>query len=449
MSAKLRLTMWFTLMMLLLCAVTLVFVLVINGSAAMTDDPAARLVKIVSQNAEDLEFDHGKFEWGDMHFRKRGVSCAAYDQDGVLLRGAIEQDAQTGLDFEQNAIRKASVNQTEYLVYDVYVDLTVGGIWLRGQIDANDRSGLMHTIVILTCTLLPALLVITIGGGWLIACDAFHPMERMMQAVGTISGGGDLSARLALKRGPSEMRRLGRTFDSMLERLEKSFRAEQQFASDASHELRTPVAIILAQCERARRKDETKEDFLASIAVIEEQGRRMSELTDDLLSLTRLEQGTDRYPKKRAELSGFVQASFEEFVPADARGITMRTQIEPDVYAEYNPSLLSRVIYNLLQNAYKYGKPDGNILVALHAGADEICLSVSDDGVGIAKENQEKIWRRFWQADAARGSSGGAGLGLAMVREIAQYHGGRAEVESELGEGSTFRVILPAVKKSS
>lgn len=112
----------------------------------------------------------------------------------------------------------------------------------------------------------------------------------------------------------------------------------------------------------------------------------------------------------------------------------------------YNPSLFSRVIYNLLQNAYRYGNENGHILLSLSADEKDAVLRVCDDGIGIAKDDQEKIWRRFWQADGARAAGSGTGLGLAMVREIAQYHGGRAEVESAAGEGSTFIITLPRVK---
>lgn len=134
------------------------------------------------------------------------------------------------------------------------------------------------------------------------------------------------------------MRRLARTFDGMFARLETSFLSKKQFTADASHELRTPVAVILAECDRARRKAETKEDFLASINVIEQQGNKMNTLIEQLLSLTRIQQGTEKYPLRVCDLSGFVDACCDEFVPVDERGMTLETDIEPGVAAAYNPS---------------------------------------------------------------------------------------------------------------
>ena len=104
---------------------------------------------------------------------------------------------------------------------------------------------------------------------------------------------------------------------------------------------------------------------------------------------------------------------------------------------------MSRVVQNLLQNAYKYGREGGRIDVALHAQDGSAVLTVADDGIGIEKDDLEKIWQRFWQADASRGEDGGSGLGLAMVKEITQFHGGSVAVESEPGHGSKFSVILP------
>ena len=321
--------------------------------------------------------------------------------------------------------------------------MEVTGLWIRGVVSATDRSGLMHTIMILTLSIVPGLLLIAVGGGWLIAWLSFRPLEKMIGTANDISDGGDLSHRLALKHGPKELRHLGRVFDRMFERLEQSFTAESRFVSDASHELRTPITIILAQCDRSKRKDETKEDFLASVTVIEEQARHMSELVQQLLGLTRMHHGTDRYPMRAGDLSAFVEMCNNEFVPENDRGITRCTEIQPGIMIRFNAALISRVVHNLLQNAYKYGKEGGHICLRLKRTDDGAELSVTDDGIGIAPENLDKVWQRFWQADASRGEDGGSGLGLAMVKEIAQFHGGSAQVESRLGQGSTFTVFLP------
>jgi len=442
MSAKLRLTLWFTLMVFILAAMVLVFVLVIN-SAAITDDPAERLVKTVLRNADDVEFDNGRFDWEELEPYRRGVYCSFYNTAGELLLAA-EDPGMTALSlpFEKNIIRTVNIGGQDYFCYDSYVDMDITGIWIRGLVSSSDRSGLMHTIIVLTCTLLPALMALTLGGGWIIALDAFRPMEKILSAADSISDGGDLTARVGLKRGPTEMRRLSRAFDRMFARLELSFNAERQFASDASHELRTPITVILAECDRAKRKDKSPEDFLASIAVIEEQGKHMSELVQQLLGLTRMQHGIDRYPMRRSDLSIFVESCCGEFMPHDSRGISLETDIKPGIEADFNPALMSRVVQNLLQNAYKYGRENGHILVSLEQRGGRALLRVRDDGIGIAPEDQDKIWQRFWQADTSRGEDGGSGLGLAMVKEIAEFHGGRASVDSEPGKGSTFMVEI-------
>ncbi len=441
MSAKFRLTLWFTLMILLLSAMVLVFLLVINAHA-LPDNPADRLVDVVLDNADDVEFDNGRFDWEDLDPYSHGVYCFFYDSAGQLRLSAAPEGLERTEPFKPNVIRTVDIDGSEYYMYDAYVDMSVTGLWIRGLIDSTDRSGLMHTILVLTATLLPAILILTIGGGWLIAWDTFRPMEKILRAADSISDGADLSARVDLRRGPREMRRLSQAFDRMFSRLERAFHAERQFASDASHELRTPITVILAQCDRARRKDRTPEDFLASIDVIEGQARRMSDLVQQLLGLTRMQHGTDRYPMKEADLSGFIRAGVEEFLPAEGRGIRLEAEIEPGVTARFNPTLISRVLQNLLENAYKYGKENGHIRLSLRQEEGRAVLRVEDDGIGIAPENLDKVWQRFWQADASRGDEGSSGLGLAMVKEIAAFHGGEAKVESRLGEGSVFTVIL-------
>ena len=441
-SVKMRMTLWFTLMVLLMAAMVLVFVLVINANT-ITDDPAGRLVKVVLSNAGDVEFDQGRFEWDDLDVYKRGVYCNFYNERGELLMGAMPEEIDISLPLENNVMRSQFTGDREFYVYDCYVDMDITGLWIRGVIDSQDESGLMRTILILTLSIVPGLLILAVGGGWLIAWLSFRPMDKMIGIANDISDGGDLSRRLALKRGPKELKRLGRVFDRMFERLEQSFTAESQFVSDASHELRTPITIILAQCDRSKRKDESKEDFLTSIGIIEEQAKGMSQLVQQLLGLTRMHHGTDRYPMKKGDISAFVEMCANEFVPENDRGIELKTEVDNNISLKFNAALISRVVHNLLQNAYKYGKDGGHILLKLKKLKDGAEISVADDGIGIAKEDLDKVWKRFWQADSSRSEDGGSGLGLAMVKEIAQFHGGSVRVDSELGKGSTFTVFLP------
>ncbi len=442
MSIKLRTSLWFTLMVLLLSVMILVFVLVING-AAVTGDPAERLVKVVTKNTEDVEFDNGKFDWDDLDLYKKGVSCSVYNIDGEFLKGAVSESIDlSGYPLKDGLLREESFNGKDYLIYDTYVDMDVSGIWIRGLVENVWSSGLMDTIITLTFILLPSILVLAFGGGWLISWGAFRPMNKILAAADSISGGSDLSARINLKRGPSEMKKLSRSFDSMFERLQKSFETERQFASDASHELRTPITVILAQCDRAKRKDKTPEDFTNSINVIEEQTRNMSQLVQGLLGLTRLQHGTDRYKLKKADLSQFCLACAGEFVPEDDRGIELTCNVENGIEAEFNAALMQRLIQNLLQNAYKYGREKGHVCLTLKKADGRAVLSVKDDGIGIAPDDIDKIWQRFWQADPSRNESGSSGLGLSMVKEIAEFHGGTARVESSPGKGSEFIITI-------
>ena len=445
MSAKLRLALWVTFMVLLVSVMVLVFVLVINRHS-LPEDPAAYLVDVVIDNANDVEYDRGKFEWNEMSVYKRGVYCSFYNTNGDLLLSADKEDMDfSGEPFMANKIRTVRSGDKEFYLYDYYVDMEVSGLWIRGVVLTDSHQGISDIILRLTIIILPVILIVTFLGALWISSRTFRPIEKIVATANSINDADDLTDRIGLKRGPKEMKQLAGAFDRMFERLEKVFDAERQFTSDASHELRTPTAIILAECDRAKRKAETPDDYRESIDNISEQGHRMSALIDELLGITRLQQGTERYPLSKGDLSEFVTLSCEEFVPADDRGIRMETEIEPGIECSFNASLISRVIYNLLQNAYKYGRDNGYVRLSLARENSDAVIRVKDNGIGIKKEDLDKIWQRFWQADSARGAEGGSGLGLAMVKEIAELHGGSAAAESTEGRGSEFIFRIPAV----
>lgn len=445
MSAKLRLALWVTSMVLLVSVMVLVFVLVINRHS-LPEDPAAYLVDVVIDNANDVEYDRGKFEWNEMSVYKRGVYCSFYNTNGDLLLSADKEDMDfSGEPFIANKIRTVRSGDKEFYLYDYYVDMEVSGLWIRGVVLTDSHQGITDIILRLTIVILPVILIVTFLGALWISSRTFRPIEKIVATANSINDADDLTDRIALKKGPKEMKQLAGAFDRMFERLEKVFDAERQFTSDASHELRTPTAIILAECDRAKRKAETPEDYRESIDNISEQGKRMSALIDELLGITRLQQGTERYPLSKGDLSEFVTLSCEEFVPADDRGIRMETEIDPGIECSFNASLMSRVIYNLLQNAYKYGRDNGYVRLTLGREGSDAVIRVKDNGIGIKKEDLDKIWQRFWQADSARGAEGGNGLGLAMVKEIAELHGGSVTAESTEGRGSEFIFRIPAV----
>ena len=432
-------------MVLLVSVMVLVFVLVINRHS-LPEDPAAYLVDVVIDNANDVEYDRGKFEWNEMSVYKRGVYCSFYNTNGDLLLSADKEDMDfSGEPFIANKIRTVRSGDKEFYLYDYYVDMEVSGLWIRGVVLTDSHQGISDIILRLTIIILPVILIVTFLGALWISSRTFRPIEKIVATANSINDADDLTDRIALKRGPKEMKQLAGAFDRMFERLEKVFDAERQFTSDASHELRTPTAIILAECDRAKRKAETPEDYRESIDNISEQGKRMSALIDELLGITRLQQGTERYPLNRGDLSEFVTLSSEEFVPADDRGIRMETEIEPGIECSFNASLMSRVIYNLLQNAYKYGRDNGYVRLTLGREGSDAVIRVKDNGIGIKKEDLDKIWQRFWQADSSRGSEGGNGLELAMVKEIAELHGGSVTAESTEGRGSEFIFRILAV----
>ena len=430
-------------MVLLVSVMVLVFVLVINRHS-LPEDPASYLVDVVIDNANDVEFDRGTFEWDDLSVYKRGVYCSFYNTNGDLLLSADKADMDFSSEpFKANQIRTVKSGDKEFYLYDYYVDMEVSGLWIRGAVLTDSHVGITDIILRLTLMILPIILVITFLGALWISSRTFKPIEKIVATANSINDADDLTDRIALKRGPKEMKQLAGAFDRMFERLEKLFDAERQFTSDASHELRTPTAIILAECDRAKRKAATPEDYREAIDNISEQGHRMTNLIDELLGITRLQQGTERYPLSKGDLSEFITLTAEEFAPADDRGIRLESDIDDGIECSFNASLISRAVYNLLQNAYKYGRENGYARLSLHREGSDAVISVRDNGIGISAENLDKIWQRFWQADTSRGSEGGNGLGLAMVKEIAELHGGSVSVESKEGAGSTFEIRLP------
>lgn len=441
MSVKLRITAWFTFMIIILMIMVVSFVFVVEDHS-LTEDPTEELVKVVSINAARLGKDHDKDDMDKIKSYNDGVYCAVYNEQGQIIAGAMPDKVNYSEGFENGKLCTYETEEESYYLYDMKVLYGGENIWIRGIISTTEPSPLMRTIILLTCILLPIILVLSVSVGWIIAKHSLNPIDKIIKAVDSINDGDDLSERVGLRNGPSEMKKLSEEFDHMFMRLEKSFEAERQFASDVSHELKTPITVILAECHRAKRKELGAQEYKQVIDNIQKQGQHMSGLIEQLLSITRLQQGTEKFPLSNLNISEFVEACVEDFKISLTSKKNVEMNIQEGVIACYNPTLMSRVLFNLLDNAKKYTKEDGYIWISLKENENAVQLTVEDNGVGIKDENLEKIWNRFWQADVSRGSDTGLGLGLAMVKEMIEFQSGDITVESRYGEGTRFVIKL-------
>jgi signal transduction histidine kinase len=290
---------------------------------------------------------------------------------------------------------------------------------------------------------LGVMFVASLGVGWVIAGRVLAPIERITAVAREIQAT-DLSRRIELGGPEDELRRLADTFDAMLARLDAAFANQRQFLADASHELRNPLAIIRTNLDVALADpDADPEDLRQALEVIRRASDRMGHLVDDLLALARGQAlSVTSVP---VDLGAVVaDASDELFIQAEAKGITLDRTIVPGIVVSGDPDALKRAVANLLENAVRYSPPGSRVRLAVGSERGRAWVAVSDEGPGIAPEDQPRVFDRFWRSDKARSrAEGGTGLGLAIVRQIANGHGGEVQLQSRVGVGSTFTIWLP------
>ena len=446
-SVKFRIAIWLTLLTGLLAALLLAFLLsiskVVAAQAAMT-----QLSQTVRSNLSQTGMSNGRLALGDgFSFYQNGVSTLIYSREKALLAGQIPVSFSVEEDFQNGITRVVNAGGGQYLVLDLWLPMGWdNGVWLRGLMEVPENQQLTSPLLRVALIVMPAFMALAALGSYWIAGRAFRPLDSIMSAAASINEAQDLSRRIGLPPGRDEFSQLAATFDQLFQRLEKSFESEQQFAADASHELRTPVSIIKGACEYAEKYDETPEERLETISMIHRQANRMSQLISQLLSMTRLDQGTETAKLEPVKLNDLIRSLCQEQAYDPHRLIL---ELQEEVTAAADPALLSRLIQNLVENGFKYGRPDGCVWISVRQDSGEILLEVRDNGMGIPSEQQDKIWQRFYRADPARSGEGGTGLGLAIVRQIAQLHGGYMTLESVPRVGSAFTLHLPAAESSA
>ena len=286
------------------------------------------------------------------------------------------------------------------------------------------------------------ILLVGLAGGWWLVGRALQPISEI-SATATKIAAGDLSQRINSAETESELGRLAAVLNSTFARLETAFAQQKQFASDAAHELRTPVTVILTQTQLALGRDRDAAGYKQTVEACQRAAQRMRKLIESLLELARFDAGQEVLNRWRLDFAETVAECVELVQPlAEARRITITSELAP-LEIKGDPERLAQVVTNLLTNAIQYNQPEGRVRVKLAQRDGLGVLEISNTGRGIAAADLPRVFERFYRGDKSRADGGHAGLGLSICKVIVEAHGGTVEAASMSDAGATFTVRLP------
>ena len=291
---------------------------------------------------------------------------------------------------------------------------------------------------------LPLALLLAGLGAWLVATRALRPLDAVAAQARRITEN-NLNTRIEAAGAAAELDVVIAALNDLLSRLDRSFEAMRRFVADASHELRTPVSVIRGEADVALSRERPAAEYREVLTIVLDESRRLSVLVDDLLNLARADAGPTPLELHDFYLNELVADCCRGFrTIAGSRGLTLECISAADMQYRGDERLLRRLVTNLLDNALRYTPAGGTVTVSLETGLDTVRILVADTGIGIPAEHASRVFERFYRTDEARSrAAGGFGLGLSMVRWIAEAHRGQAACVSEPGRGSTFTVSLP------
>jgi heavy metal sensor kinase len=337
----------------------------------------------------------------------------------------------------------------------------IAGEHFRVWRDSIDVAGIRYDIILATSTKepdealerfrhilymgVPSLLLIAALGGYWMSRRALAPVDEIIQSARKISAQ-NLAMRLAVPQTGDELERLATTLNEMLSRFDTAFQRITQFTADASHELRTPVAVIRTSAELALRQPRAETEYREALSHILRESETVSRMIEQLLLLARADSGSTSIPTTRTNLSDILEKVWPQAsILAESKHLTPEASIpQVPVWIRGDAASLERLFLILLDNAVKYTPDGGRIELRVSTNDGFAVTEIRDTGIGIASEDIPHIFDRFYRADRARSrETGGTGLGLAIGRWIADAHRGEIRVESEPSRGSSFQVWLP------
>lgn len=448
-----RLTTFYSIALFLFILALFVFLYTfMNRSTFSLSQPILESAVVEVMNGIEHEGTHVYLD-NDVRLFNEGVSLVLYRTDMTVVRGTVPQGFPDGIPL-QNDRHRTIDGEVQWNIYDRFYQVDNTGIWVRGIYSMDSANHFLRNTLMTLLMTFPLFILLVVVVGYFITKRTLKPLEGLTQAVATVSDSKDLNKRipLALAQGgrANEIDILSLNFNDMLDRLQEHFLAEQQFTSDASHELRTPVAAIMSQAGVGLMEGATLEDKNYALQRIQIQSQNMNTLINQLLELTRADRGTLELNFEHIHLSELAEMVWESLLDMAAkRAIRLQKQIDSDIYVTGDEVLLMRLIINLASNGIKYGREGGYVAIDIRRDEAEALISITDNGIGMSEDDMDKIFDRFYRVSKHRGQEKhddfnySSGLGLSMVKWIVEVHNGTIQVSSTENLGSQFVVRLP------
>ena len=426
---SIRVTVWFSSVIVILFLIILSSLILIEDKV-VNDLSQKELVEAVEEIYEDPE----KFE----NFND-GIYYIKYNEQNEIIAGKFPKDFDIALAFSIEDINIYQVENKKFLYYDTR--LQDEDDWIRGIYPLGKVQKEIETLWNIAIALSVLFLIFVVIVGYRIIKNAFKPVKQISDTALKIKRSKDFSNRIELEdSNDDEIHKMASTFNEMLDTVEEVFIHEKQFSSDVSHELRTPITVILAQSDYALQYSDTFEEAKESLEVINRHAKRMTNLINQIMELSKLERQKE-IEKEKINLSNIVLQLLEDYKPLlESKNLNLVYNIEKDLRIQGNKIMLERVFLNILMNAVKFTKT--NIEVSLTREDKTAVLKIRDDGIGISEENKKFIWERFFQVNDSRNKeeNKGSGLGLSMVKKIVDLHSATIDLESELEQGTCFTI---------
>ena len=426
---SIRVTVWFSSVIVILFLIILSSLILIEDKV-VNDLSQKELVEAVEEIYEDPE----KFE----NFND-GIYYIKYNEQNEIIAGKFPKDFDIALAFSIEDINIYQVENKKFLYYDTR--LQDEDDWIRGIYPLGKVQKEIETFWNIAIALSVLFIIFVVIVGYRIIKNAFKPVKQISNTALEIKRSKDFSNRIELEdSNDDEIHKMASTFNEMLDTVEEVFIHEKQFSSDVSHELRTPITVILAQSDYALQYSDTFEEAKESLEVINRHAKRMTNLINQIMELSKLERQKE-IEKERINLSNIVLQLLDDYKPLlESKNLNLVYNVEKDIRIQGNKIMLERVFLNILMNAVKFTKT--NIEISLTREDKTAVLKIRDDGIGISEENKKFIWERFFQVNDSRNKeeNKGSGLGLSMVKKIVDLHSATIDLESEIEQGTCFTI---------